>query len=82
MNIFFYILYLSKADIVEPMAKYNSLLECKKQAIELNFEMKKSKRNIKYFCDQLRDNYVSKPFDYIYMLDIPYCDEKGMCEFK
>jgi hypothetical protein len=82
MNIVFYVLYLSRMQTMEPMAKYDSLKECKVQAIELNNRAKKNKQKIKYFCDQVRDNYVSKPFDYLYVLDIPYCDEKNDCSFK
>ena len=82
MNIVFYILYLSRMGTVEPMAKYESAKECRGQAIELNVRAKKNKQKVKYFCDQLKDNYVSKPFDYFYVLDIPYCNEKDDCQFQ
>jgi hypothetical protein len=77
MHVVFYVLFLNKFNVFEPLAKFKSLKECKKTEISLMYHKKKN-----FSCDQLRDEHLSKPFDYFYFLEIPYCDEKGYCQFE
>ena len=81
MKIVFYLLYLSRLDAIEPIAKYDSLQECRQQATALTQNVQKYNKDVRYFCDHVKDNYVTTPFDYMHVLDVPYCDEKGQCQF-
>ena len=61
MHVVFYILFLNKFDVFEPLAKFQSLRECKKYEMKLNHNRKNF-----FHCDQLKDEHISKPFDYFY----------------
>lgn len=76
MKIVFYVLYLSTIANTTPLLKYDSLKECKQQAVELNKKISK-KENVKYFCDSLKDNYVSQDHDYFYYLELPYAENNS-----
>ena len=73
MKIVVYIMYLSTMANVTPLLKFDSLKECQTQAIELNKKINK-KENVKYFCDSIKDNYVSQDHDYFYYLELPYAE--------
>jgi hypothetical protein len=73
MKIIVYIMYISTVTNVTPLLKFDSLKECKSQATELNKRIDR-KENVKYFCDSIKDNYVSRDHDYFYYLELPYAE--------
>lgn len=75
MKIVVYILYISTMSNITPLLKFDNLKECQAQALELSKKINK-KEKVKYFCDPLKDNYVSQEYGYFYFLDLPYAENK------